>query len=70
MRVLELFDSPNIVLNNEESELLEFLNVHQTVTKRDLSPRQLYLIDGLINKNLVIRKRIDGNIAYSISSRV
>lgn len=70
MRIIELFDEANIVLNNEESELFEFLNVHKTVTKRDLSPRQLYLIDSLVNKNLVIRKKINGNLAYSISSRI
>lgn len=70
MRIIELFDSPNIVLNNEESDLLEFFNVHQRLTKKDLSPRQLYLVDNLISKNLITRKKIDGNITYSISSRV
>lgn len=70
MRILELVDNPNVVLNNEESELLEFLQVYQTVGKRDLNPRQLYLIDSLVQKNLVIRKKINGNTAYSISKRI
>lgn len=70
MRILELVDSPNIVLNNEESDLLEFLQVHQIVGKRDLNPRQLHLIDSLVQKNLVIRKKIDGNTAYSVSKRI
>lgn len=70
MRIIEITDQPSIVVNNEEEKLLEFLYMHDKVGKQDLTERQQYLIDNLVNKNLVIRKVIDGTTTYFVSPRI
>lgn len=69
VRVVDLFERPSIVINNEESALLEYILANQQVTKKDLNERQLYLVDQLVNKNLIIRKTINGISTYSVTKR-
>ena len=70
MRLIEIFDQIAVPVNNEEDKLLENLYLYDYVTKEDLSERQLYLIDSLVNKNLVIRKVVDGTVTYFVSPRI
>lgn len=69
VRVVDLFERPSVVINNEESALLEYILANQQVTKKDLNERQLYLVDQLVNKNLIIRKTINGISTYSVTKR-
>lgn len=69
VRVIDLFERPSVVINNEESALLEYILANQQVTKKDLNERQLYLVDQLVNKNLIIRKTINGISTYSVTKR-
>lgn len=70
MRILEIENRPSMVLNNEENALFEYIQFRQSVEKRDLDPRQQMLANQLVNKDLVIRRKINGNITYTISSRI
>lgn len=69
VRIIDLFERPSVVINNEESALLEYIIANQQVTKKDLNERQLYLVDQLVNKNLIIRKTINGISTYSVTKR-
>lgn len=69
MRIVDLFERPSLVINNEESALLEYVVANKQVTKSDLDPRQQYLIDQLVNKNLIIRKVVNGTSTYSVTKR-
>jgi len=70
MRIIEIENRPGVVLNNEETELFEYIQFHTSVIKKDLDPRQQYLVNQLVNKDLIIRRKIDGNITYIVSPRV
>lgn len=70
MRIIEITNQPAVVINNEEEDLLRLLHLHEQITKKQLSDRQKYLIDSLVNKNLVIRKVIDGTTTYIVSPRI
>lgn len=70
MRIIDLFNQPSVPVNNEEDKLLENLYLYDHVVKNDLSERQQYIIDSLVNKNLVIRKVVDGTVTYFVSPRI
>lgn len=70
MRIVEITDRPSIALNNEENELFEYIQLHQSIEKAKLDDRQQYLVNHLVNKDLVVRKIKDGKVFYNISSRV
>ena len=66
MKIIELLQRPSVPVTNEELELLDKLRESQTLTKKD----ELYLMDQLIHKDLVIRKIKNESIEYTISARV
>lgn len=70
MRIIEIENQPSIVLNNEETALFEYIQFHQAIEKRELDPRQQLLANQLVNKDLVIRRKVNGNITYTISPRI
>jgi hypothetical protein len=70
MRIVEIENRPSIVLNNEETELFEYIQFRSAVVKKELDPRQQYLVNQLVNKDLVIRRKVNGNITYTISPRI
>lgn len=68
MKIVELINSITIPITNEESDLLLKL-VDEPVSKLDLDPREKELASSLVNKGLLIRKNIDGEIKYFNRSR-
>lgn len=70
MKIVELLQRPNIMVTNEELDLLDKLKEGKTLTKKDLDQRELYLIDQLVHKDLVVRKIKNESIEYTISARV
>lgn len=70
MKIIELLQRPSVVVTNEELDLLDILKEHKVLDKKDLSVRQIYLMDQLVHKDLAVRKQKDGSIIYTISSRV
>lgn len=70
MRIIEVENRPSIVLNNEETALFEYIQFHRSIEKKDLDPRQQLLANQLVNKDLVIRRKVNGHITYTISTRI
>lgn len=70
MKIIELLQRPSVVVTNEELDLLETLKDRGSLNKKDLEPREIYLIDQLVNKNLVVRKNQNESIVYTVSKRV
>lgn len=70
MKIIELLQRPGVPVTNEELELLEKIRDKSTINKKDLSQRELFLVDQLIYKDLVIRKIKNESIEYTISARV
>lgn len=68
--MLEITGRPSISLNNEENDLFEYIQMQQSVEKNKLDSRQQYLVNQLVNKDLVVRKIKDGKVFYNISTRV
>ena len=69
MKIIELLQRPGVVVTNEELDLLETLKDRGSLDKKDLKPREIFLIDQLVNKNLVIRKNQNESIVYTVSKR-
>lgn len=69
MRIIDLFERPSVIINNEESSLLEYIIANRSVTKEDLNERQQYLVDQLVNKNIIIRRTTNGISTYSVTKR-
>jgi hypothetical protein len=70
VKIIELLQRPGVVVTNEELDLLETLKDQGSLDKKDLKPREIFLIDQLVNKNLVIRKNQNESIVYTVSKRV
>ena len=70
MKIIELLQRPGVVVTNEELDLLETLKDRGSLDKKDLKPREIFLIDQLVNKNLVVRKNQNESIVYTVSKRV
>jgi hypothetical protein len=70
VKIIELLQRPSVVVTNEELDLLETLKDRGSLNKKDLEPREIYLIDQLVNKNLVVRKNQNESIVYTVSKRV
>jgi len=69
VKIIELLQRPGVVVTNEELDLLETLKDRGSLDKKDLKPREIFLIDQLVNKNLVIRKNQNESIVYTVSKR-
>jgi hypothetical protein len=70
VKIIELLQRPGVVVTNEELDLLETLKDRGSLDKKDLKPREIFLIDQLVNKNLVVRKNQNESIVYTVSKRV
>ncbi len=68
MKIVELINSITIPITNEESDLLSKL-ANESVSKSDLDLREREVASSLVNKGLVIRKNVDGQIKYYNRSR-
>ena len=66
MKIVELTKHKiQIPINNEESELLEKFNEGQQVRRKELSEREIYIANQLVNKDILLRKTHDGKTTYS-----
>jgi hypothetical protein len=64
MRFVDFKNVP-IYLNNEQSELYQYISENTPVQKKSLSVRQTFIVDHLVNNNIVIRKNNNGSITYT-----
>ena len=65
MRIVELINSLQMPITNEESDLLKKFNDTREVPKRGLSEREQYIAGKLVERDVLIRRKIEGKIVYS-----
>ena len=68
MRFIEILNKIQIPVTNEEQCVLERIQNDGKVSKRDLTEREQYLANQLVNKSIIVRKKHNGNIIYKKSS--
>lgn len=64
MRIVELTTGIKLPINNEEASLLKKFAGNTEVNKKDLSERDQYLANKLVEKDVLNRKNKDGKIVY------
>ena len=64
MRFIEILNNLQIPVTNEEQCVLERIQNEGKVNKRDLTEREQYLVNQLVNKSIIVRKKYNGNIIY------
>lgn len=69
MKIVELLNNVKLPISNEEYDILGKFNEVKEIRKKDLSPREQYLVNGLVNKDILIRKKNDGQTYYRKNSR-
>ena len=65
MRFLEFSNGPNIVITNEEHDVLDKVIDLGQVSKKKFSEREQHLANQLVNKDLLLRKKINDQIIYT-----
>jgi hypothetical protein len=70
MKIVELTNTLNIALTNEEADfLLKFHKDNIQKFKSDLSERQILIANQLVNKNVLQRTKDQGRIVYTRTNR-
>lgn len=64
MRIVELLNKIKLPINNEEADLLREFDDRSELHKADLDPRQQYIANQLVNKDVLRRIRENGRITY------
>ena len=64
MRIVELLNKIKLPINNEEADLLREFDDQSEVHKADLDPRQQYIANQLVNKDVLRRIRENGRTTY------
>lgn len=65
MKIIEIAGSKiQLPITNEEAEVLEKFTDAQ-LSRRELTEREIYIANQLVNKDILIRKNKDGKITYS-----
>ena len=66
MKIVELLNSLQLPITNEESDVLEKFNESEIILKADLNEREQLLANALVNKDVLNRrKNADGKISYT-----
>lgn len=69
MRFLEFSKGPSTYITNEEQDLLHYVDANGVVYKKKLSEREAEIANRLVNRDLLLRKRINDQITYQRSSK-
>lgn len=70
MKIVELLNNIKLPISNEEYDILGKFNEVKEIRKKDLSPREQYLVNGLVNKDILIRKKNNGQTYYRKNSKI
>jgi hypothetical protein len=66
MKIVEIAGGKlQLPITNEEAEVLEKFKTNSSIVRRDLTEREVYIANQLVNKDILIRKNTDGKITYS-----
>lgn len=65
MKIVEIADGKlQLPINNEEADVLSKFKT-APIERRELSEREIYIANQLVNKDVLLRKNQDGKISYS-----
>lgn len=65
MKIVELLNSIQLPITNEEADLLGKFDNGTGIAKRDLDPREEYIANQLVNKEILLRRYQDGRTTYT-----
>jgi hypothetical protein len=68
MRFTEFKKGISVAITNEEQEILEKIREQGDISKKKLSEREQVIANQLVNKNMIVRKKVNDNITYRKSS--
>ena len=64
MKIVELVNKIRLPITNEEADVLGRFDQDPKIEKSDLTPRQHFIANQLVNKDILFRKNNDGKIYY------
>ena len=64
MKIVELINSIQIPITNEENDLLNQFEGTEPIYKNSLSERQQLLANQLVNKDILTRRIQDGKVLF------
>jgi hypothetical protein len=65
MKIVEIAGGKlQLPITNEEAEVLEKFKTHP-IERRELTEREIYIANQLVNKDVLLRRNQDGKISYS-----
>ena len=71
MKIVELVNKIRLPITNEEADVLGQFEDGRKIPREDLSPRQLIIVNHLVNKDVLFRKKNkDGKIYYKQKIRI
>lgn len=65
MKIVELLNYTSLMLTNEEADVLVQFEHTPKMTKKELSEREVYIANQLVNKEVLERRNNDGTIEYT-----
>ena len=67
MRFVEFKNGLITYVNGEEFDMLKMFAENKAVNKKDLSERELAVVNNLVNKEIIIRRKQHESITYRVS---
>ena len=67
MRFVEFKNGLITYVNGEEFDMLKMFAENKAVNKKDLSERELAVVNNLVNKEIIIRRKKNESITYRVS---
>ena len=65
MKIVELIDSKiQLPITNEEADVLGKFSEGQSIARRELNEREVYIANQLVNKDVLTRRNNNGQISY------
>lgn len=65
MKIVELINSKiQLPITNEEAEVLDKFSEGQSIARRELNEREVYIANQLVNKDVLTRRNNNGQISY------
>lgn len=64
MKIVELLNKVQMPINNEEAEVLSLFSESVSIKRQELSEREIYIANQLVNKDVLIRRNINGQTTY------
>ena len=65
MKIIEVLHGLLMPITNEESDLVSKFHEGNSIARSDLSPREVQVANGLVNRDVLLRNNQDGRITYS-----